>query len=577
MVIKCVIDGRPDHSRYVENINRNNPDFIVRPHNCSRNGVNAPVVWAPTSKTGDLRMSALRHFVEIAHEDDHLLMIDDDDHIEVNGGSFKDGCSYHCPCVEVDAVWCWLIGVQDAYAILEQCEGSLGCCEAEDLIILSTLHARQHHNVSGVLQITRDCVENLTRTSRRFSVQNFRDFVHEFYKYNASAPADLFASYVKIPLLSGVAEGVTERLSGPEFLRYLHLFNHLTNWSPELHNFILNVLRNSDVKLIVPFEDFEGYHVLYGGERNCWTPTPITIIKIFSPGYERFKAFHEINEFMFRLRNPRTSNVKFIKVWNGPGHPEGYDVYSNTSLADCRRIVLEDIADDELVQWVDGDDQVDAESIVKTACKGEQLVQCCCHTSAGNRTPVLCYDVQSSPIPRWDGNNPHWTALQYAKTFKRIQKNVDTLVRQQTADMPYKVERGCFYNEDVFHAMFRKPLPYQGSECVIYRFSAGSTNCKREFSFDRWVNLFGAGLWTVAKMGAPDVATKHFQYSVNAESFGDDIGKVMEFQRALHERVPDFKVVDLNHDITKFNKPYEIIDLSAYAVNENQVYYHWTW
>lgn len=577
MVIKCVIDGRPDHSKYVENINRNEPHFVVRPFNFSKRGIKAPVVSSPTSKTGDLRMTALRHFVEVAKPSDHLLMIDDDDHIEVNGDSFDKGLSYHCPSVEVDAVWCWLICVQDAYTILHNCEGSLGCCEAEDLIILSTLHANKHLEIDGALTIERDRVENITRMSRRFSVQNYRDFVHEFYKYNAEAPTDLFTSYVKIPLLSGVAEGVKERLSGPEFLRYLYLFGHLKHWSPELHNFILNILRNSGVKLIVPFEDYEGYHLIYGDSINLWAAVPITIIKIFSPGYERFKAFHEINEFLFRLRNPRTSNVKFVKVWNGPGHPDGYDVYTDTSLADCRRLVLEGVPDEDLVQWVDGDDQVDAESVVSTASKGEQLVQCCCHTSAGNRTPALCYDVQSSPVPRWDGNNPHWTALQFAKTFKRIQKNVDTLVRQQTSDMPYKVERGCFYNEDVFHAMFRKSLSYQGSDCVIYRFSAGSTNCKRQFSFERWVNLFGAGLWTVAKMGAPDVATKHFQYSVNTESFGGDVDKVMEFQRALHERVPDFKVVDLNHDITKFNKPYEVIDLSPYAVNEDQVYYHWTW
>lgn len=575
MVIKCVISGRLRNERYVHNINANQPDFVVRPTNYDTRGIKAPIVRSETSKTGDLRMTALMYFVTHYSGDDLLLMVDDDDFI-VTGDHHGEVSCHYCGGPEVDAVWCWLISQSDAGRILRGCEGRLSCCEAEDLIILSYLSTAEHVDVDD-FKITRDVVDNLHRLERRESTNNAVDFIHNFWKFNLEA-VDLFEQYVKIPLLSGVFRRLDSLdLSDGEIMSFLHMLGNMPKFSPSLHNFLLEILRKSNARLVLPFEDFNGYQIIRGKALSLYCNREIRVVRIFSKGYEKFLHFHNLNQFLFRLRNPRTENVQFINVWNGPEHPAGFDKYTNTSLADCRRIVLRDIDDKVLVQWVDGDDQVDCESLLRVADLGEQLVNTVCETSAGNRTPCMITLTHTTPVPRWDGCNPHWTGLLEAKTFKQIQKSVDTLIKAQTKDMPYVVERGAFYNEDVFHAMFRHTIEFKGSEPVIYRFSAGSTNCKRQFSFDRWINLFGAGLWTIAKMGAPEVAERHFMYSVNTDSFGKDTYKVMQFQEALHRAVPEFRITPLEHEITKYNKPYEIVDLSGLKIDESKCFYHWTW
>lgn len=585
VIVYSIAGGKPDAYR-VAQVKRQNADFVVTSE-LSHHAYGANQLVSRYPETGEVRLTALRHFIENSVEGDLMLMVDDDDFIEVDR-SLCSNVSLKTQGPVVDALWCWLISKTAARDMLEHfSEGQLRVKEAEDCLLLASLYANDYKEGNFVKVERGDY--NVERDNRRFNVENYKAFVKSFPLANLHGLKQIFKQYTIIPLLSTIPHMVSHLdLTDYELIAYLRMYSVVAcepaMEQSELRDFILDVIRKTDIAMLVPYKSETRMVRVTRPITHKVSTHDVAIVKLFSASYEDFVPWSKLNDFLFRLRNPNSANIKIFYVYNGKNPPEwcDWDFTFDLSLSGVREAILDAMEDccdnDPYIAWLDGDDQIDIEVINRLVDNGEQLINACCMTTPGNHCTSLSNGVMTAHSTWWDGLNTHWVALLKRSSFLRIQRAVRQEIHEKSADMPFAHEDGCFYNEDILHSRYRQSVRMYDNTPVVYRFSGGSSNSLTKMTYDRWFELYAVGLWVAAKSGRIDEVQWYFKGRIDRNSFSPaDQDKINLYQRALHEAVPQFEPQPLAEKSNVYCPRFTIPLWEGIALGEDAALYDWAW
>jgi len=248
-------------------------------------------------------------------------------------------------------------------------------------------------------------------------------------------------------------------------------------------NRILSIIRDSDVRMVIPYQGGLGFRI-ERGHTLAQSNNPVVVVRMSSAKDINFLEYSHFNYWLYRLRHPENSNLQCIEVFNGP-KTQGYDVALGAELtaSHARYLLTTLFSDDVTYTWCDGDDQIDFEAL--GALKDLE------HPNLLRVSSAVHCDGAGSRSIKFDSNKYgylcHWNYTLKGSRWKSIMNKVHSQIKECTGF------DGIFFLEDwVFGVVADLHMQSEpGAKPVVWRCSFGSANSTTHWTYEQWFERFG--------------------------------------------------------------------------------------